>query len=150
MNILQVYYEDVKIPVGNVLGGVGEGFKVAMNILNNGRFGMAACLSGTMTACTKKAVEFATNRIQFGKRINAYGAIQEKLARMAMLQYVTESLAYMISGNMDAGSQHYHLEAAISKVQSTNFLKIHFNTLLLFFRCLLPSLHGSCAMKPYR
>lgn len=41
--------------------------------------------------------------------------IQEKLARMAMLQYITESMAYMISGNMDAGSKHYHLEAAISK-----------------------------------
>lgn len=106
----------------NVLGGVGNGFKVAMNILNNGRFGMAAALAGTMRACTKKAVDFATQRVQFDQKIESFGAIQEKLARMAMLQYVTESLAYMISGNMDAGSQHYHLEAAISKVshQQTN------------------------------
>ncbi|XP_017776154.1 PREDICTED: very long-chain specific acyl-CoA dehydrogenase, mitochondrial [Nicrophorus vespilloides] len=115
-NTAEVYYEDVKIPIENVLGGVGNGFKVAMNILNNGRFGMAAALSGTMRACTKKAVEFATSRVQFGKKIDTYGGIQEKLARMSMLHYVTESLAYMISGNMDKGSQHYHLEAAISKV----------------------------------
>lgn len=118
-NTTEVYYEDVKIPVENVLGGVGNGFKVAMNILNNGRFGMAAALSGTMKACTKKAVEFATTRVQFGKRIDSFGSIQEKIARMSMLQYVTESLAYMISGNMDSGSKHYHLEAAISKVSVT-------------------------------
>ncbi|XP_067008647.2 very long-chain specific acyl-CoA dehydrogenase, mitochondrial [Anabrus simplex] len=115
-NTAEVYYEDVKIPVENVLGGVGNGFKVAMNILNNGRFGMAAALSGTMQAVTKKAIEHATTRIQFGRRIDSYGAIQEKLARMAMLQYVTESLAYMVSGNMDRGSVDFQLEAAISKV----------------------------------
>lgn len=111
-----MYYDNVKVPVENLLGGLGNGFKVAMNILNNGRFGMAAALSGTMKACTKKAVEFATQRKQFGQRIDNFGTIQEKIARMAMLHYVTESMAYMISGNMDSGSQHYHLEAAISKV----------------------------------
>jgi len=115
-NTAEVYYEDVKVPVENVLGGVGQGFKVAMNILNNGRFGMAAALSGTMKAVTKKAVEHATTRVQFGRRIDTFGAIQEKLARMAMLHYVTESVAYMLSGNMDSGSIDYHLEAAISKV----------------------------------
>jgi len=115
-NTAEVFYEDVKIPVENVLGGVGQGFKVAMNILNNGRFGMAACLAGTMRAVTKKAVDHATTRLQFGRRIDSFGTIQEKLARMSILQYVTESLAYMISGNMDKGSTDFHLEAAISKV----------------------------------
>ncbi|XP_034943624.1 very long-chain specific acyl-CoA dehydrogenase, mitochondrial [Chelonus insularis] len=115
-NTAEVFFEDVKIPAENVLGGEGEGFKVAMNILNNGRFGMAAAMSGTMQACLKKAVEHANQRQQFGKLIKEYGAIQEKLARMALLQYVTQSLTYMVSGNMDLGSQDYHLEAAISKV----------------------------------
>lgn len=115
-NTTELYFEDVKIPVENVLGQVGEGFKVAMNILNNGRFGMAASLSGTMATCIKKAAEHASTRVQFGKKIEEYGAIQEKLARMAMLQYATQSMGYMISGNMDGGSQDYHLEAAISKV----------------------------------
>lgn len=117
-NTTEVYYEDVPIPVENVLGGEGNGFKVAMNILNNGRFGMAAALSGTMKYAIKKAVDHATTRIQFGKRIDSFGTIQEKIARMAMLQYVTESMAYNISGNMDTGSVDYHLEAAISKVSS--------------------------------
>lgn len=90
--------------------------QVAMNILNNGRFGMGAALSGTMRASIKQAIGHATQRVQFGKRIDSYGTIQEKLARMAMLHYVTESMAYMISSNMDKGSTDYHLEAAISKV----------------------------------
>jgi len=115
-NTAEVYFEDVPIPAENVLGGVGNGFKVAMNILNAGRFGMAAALSGTMKYSIKKAVEFATNRNQFGKQIIHYGAIQEKLARMAMLQYVTESMAYMLSSNMDRGSLEFQIEAAISKV----------------------------------
>uniref|UniRef100_U5EKH4 Very long-chain specific acyl-CoA dehydrogenase, mitochondrial n=1 Tax=Corethrella appendiculata TaxID=1370023 RepID=U5EKH4_9DIPT len=115
-NTAEVYYEDVKIPIENVLGGEGNGFKVAMNILNNGRFGMAGTLSGTMRSCIQKAAEHATNRVQFGKKIEEFGAIQEKLAKMATYQYVAQSMAYMISGNMDTGSKDYHLEAAISKV----------------------------------
>lgn len=115
-NTAEVYYDNVPIPIENVLGGVGQGFKVAMNILNNGRFGMAAALSGTMRASAKAAVYHATNRAQFARRIDSFGTIQEKLARMAMLHYVTESMAYMISSNMDGGSKDFQIEAAISKV----------------------------------
>uniref|UniRef100_A0A336M2Q0 Very long-chain specific acyl-CoA dehydrogenase, mitochondrial n=1 Tax=Culicoides sonorensis TaxID=179676 RepID=A0A336M2Q0_CULSO len=115
-NTAEVYFEDVKIPAENVLGGVGNGFKVAMQILNNGRFGMGSTLSGTMKACIQKAAEHATQRTQFGKKIENFGAIQEKLARMAMHQFATQSMAYMIAANMDLGSQDFHLEAAISKV----------------------------------
>jgi len=115
-NTAEVYFEDVPVPAECVLGGVGNGFKVAMQILNNGRFGMAAALSGTMRAGIKKAVEHATQRNQFGSKIDTYGAIQEKIARMSMLHYATESQAYMVSGIMDSGHSDYQLEAAISKV----------------------------------
>lgn len=115
-NTAEVYFEDTPVPAENVLGGVGNGFKVAMNILNAGRFGMAAALSGTMKYSIQKALEFATQRNQFGKHIIHYGAIQEKLARMAMVQYVTESMAYMLSNNMDRNSPEFQLEAAISKI----------------------------------
>ena len=55
-------------------------------------------------------------RVQFGSKIKTYGAIQEKLARMAMMHYATESVAYVVSSNMDAGAVDYQIEAAISKV----------------------------------
>merc|ERR1719447_2551122 len=115
-NTAEVYFEDVPVPDECVLGGVGNGFKVAMQILNNGRFGMAAALSGTMRAGITKAVDHATQRNQFGSKIDTYGAIQEKIARMSMVHYATESLAYMVSGIMDSGHSDYQLEAAISKV----------------------------------
>ncbi|KAJ8310974.1 hypothetical protein KUTeg_011475 [Tegillarca granosa] len=115
----EVYFEDVKIPVENILGEVGDGFKVAMNILNNGKFGMAAALSGTMTNCIKKAEEHAAGRTQFGSKIHTFGAIQEKIARMQMAQYVTESMAYMVSANMDQCFTEFQIEAAISKVYAS-------------------------------
>merc|ERR1712168_1202920 len=115
-NTAEVYFENTPIPLENVIGEVGEGFKVAMQILNNGRFGMAAALSGTQRNAIKKAVEHAITRHQFGGRIDSYGAIQEKIARMSMTHYATESTAYMISGIMDSGWGDYQLEAAISKV----------------------------------
>merc|ERR1719273_286377 len=118
-NTAEVYFEDVPIPAENVIGGIGNGFKVAMAILNNGRFGMAAALSGTMRAGITKAVEHATQRNQFGAKIDTYGTIQEKIARMSMVHYTTESMAYMVSGIMDSGHSDYQLEAAISKVYAS-------------------------------
>merc|ERR1712088_1080349 len=115
-NTAEVYFENTPIPVENVIGKPGEGFKVAMQILNNGRFGMATTLAGTQRHAIKKAVDHAITRHQFGGRIDSYGAIQEKIARMSMTHYATESVAYMVSGLMDNGYQDYQLEAAISKV----------------------------------
>ena len=72
---------------------------------------------GTNYMEKSKIMSYAV-RTQFGAKINSFGSIQEKLARMAMYHYVTESIAFMISNNMDGGSKDYHLEAAISKVRS--------------------------------
>ncbi|XP_053423543.1 very long-chain specific acyl-CoA dehydrogenase, mitochondrial [Nycticebus coucang] len=118
-NTTSVFFDGVRVPAENVLGEVGGGFKVAMHILNNGRFGMAAALGGTMRSIIAKAVDHAANRTQFGEKIHNFGLIQEKLARMAMLQYVTESMAYMVSANMDQGSTDFQIEAAISKIFSS-------------------------------
>ncbi|XP_004638432.1 very long-chain specific acyl-CoA dehydrogenase, mitochondrial [Octodon degus] len=115
-NTAEVYFDGVQVPAENVLGEVGSGFKIAVNILNNGRFGMAATLAGTMKSIIAKAVDHATNRTQFGDKIHNFELIQEKLARMAMLQYVTESMAYMLSANMDKGYTDFQVEAAISKI----------------------------------
>lgn len=70
--------------------GEGGGFKVAMNILNNGRFGMVAALSGTMKYCIQKAVDHASSRVQFGSQIHTFGSIQEKIAHMVIKHYVAE------------------------------------------------------------
>ncbi|NWI11656.1 ACADV protein, partial [Crypturellus soui] len=115
-NTAEVHFDNVKVPAENLLGGLGKGFKVAMNILNNGRFGMVSALAGTMRGVIVQAADHAANRTQFGDKISNYGAIQEKIARMAMLHYVTESMAYVLSANMDMKVPDYQLEAAISKI----------------------------------
>merc|ERR1712215_365958 len=64
----------------------------------------------------QKATDHATQRVQFGSRIDSYGTIQEKIAKMSMIHYATESMAYMVAGTMDSGYEDFQLEAAISKI----------------------------------
>ena len=115
-NTAEVHFDNVHIPVENLLGQEGEGFKVAMNILNNGRFGMGASLSGTMRAMIEKSADHVANRTQFGSKLHEYQGIKEKLAQMMIRHYVTESMAYIICGSMDHGHKDFQLEAAVSKI----------------------------------
>lgn len=71
-----------------------------------------------------KASEFAAGRTQFGRKIENFGTIQEKIARMAIKHYVCESIAYMVAGNMDRGFSDYQLEAAASKVKELEKCRI--------------------------
>ena len=87
-----------------------------MEVLNNGRFGMAAALAGTQKQLIHRAADFAANRKQFTGKIMEYGAIQEKIARMSANHFATESVAYLVSQAMDAKAENYHLEAAIGKI----------------------------------
>ena len=64
-----MYFDDVIIPAENVIGEIGEGFKVAMEVLNSGRFGMGSTLNGTQKGLIERAVEFAKNRTQFRDKI---------------------------------------------------------------------------------
>lgn len=68
-NTAEVYFDNVKIPAENLLGVEGDGFKVAMNILNNGRFGIPAAMTGCMKWCIKKSIDHVNQRVQFGKKI---------------------------------------------------------------------------------
>lgn len=77
---------------------------------------MVAVLSGTCKQMIKLAAEHAVSRDQFGRKIKDFGVIQKKFAQMSARTYASESLAYLISSNMDRGSQDYQLEAAIGKI----------------------------------
>ncbi|XP_053672474.1 very long-chain specific acyl-CoA dehydrogenase, mitochondrial-like [Anopheles nili] len=115
----ELFFDDVKVPVENQLGEIGGGFKIAVNILNSGRYGLGAMLSGTMKTCIEKAADHVSNRVQFKRKLIEFENVQEKLAMMATYHYVAQSLTYMVSGNMDQGSVDFHLEAAVSKVFCT-------------------------------
>lgn len=118
-NTTEVHFDNVKIPVENLLGVEGEGFKVAVNILNNGRFGIPAATTGSMKYCIQKTIEHVNQRVQFGKKLKEFGRIQEILTDMVIRHYVAESITYSLASNMDAGATEYQLEAAIGKIVSS-------------------------------
>uniref|UniRef100_A0A0R3RSD1 Very long-chain specific acyl-CoA dehydrogenase, mitochondrial n=1 Tax=Elaeophora elaphi TaxID=1147741 RepID=A0A0R3RSD1_9BILA len=97
----------------------GEGFKLAMNILNNGRFGIPAVCTGSMKFCIQKTITHISERGQFGRKLKEFGNVQEQLTDMALRHYATESLLYMLSSSMDKGTMDYELEAAVGKIMAS-------------------------------
>jgi len=79
----QVIFEECKVPAENIIGNEGDGFKIAMKGLDGGRLNIAACSLGTAQSAFEKAVEYAGDREQFGKKIQDFQSIQFKLADMA-------------------------------------------------------------------
>ncbi|MFI5335860.1 MAG: acyl-CoA dehydrogenase family protein [Opitutales bacterium] len=97
----RVILEDVAVPVENVLGEVGKGAYIAFNILNFGRYSLAAGAIGGARDQIKHAAKYAVERQQFGKPISSFGLIQEKLANMAAKVYAGESANYRTAGLID-------------------------------------------------
>jgi len=93
---------DCKVPVENLLGEVGKGATIAFNILNIGRFKLGAMCVGGARVSIEHAVAYAKQRKAFGKTISEFGLVREKIANMATLIYVGESLVYRTVGMMDA------------------------------------------------
>ena len=122
-----VHFKDVRIPADCLLGEEGKGFKVAMNILNNGRTGLGGGCVGALKACIKSAVQYAAERKQFDTPISEFALIQEKISRMVVNCFVAESVVNMIGYLIDAGLEDYSVEAAISKVLSSEYLWIGAN-----------------------
>lgn len=138
----QVFFNEVKVPVENMLGERNGGFKIALNALNVGRIKLgAACLDAQRRILTNSLV-YAGERKQFGVSINTFGAIKEKLADMATAAYASESAAYRagkdiqaaIEDNIAAGMPHneaelkgveeYAIEASILKVWISDMCQI--------------------------
>ncbi len=93
----QVFFENVKVPTENVLGEIGEGHLIAFNVLNVGRFKLGALAVGGCRKSTSVAVKYANERHQFKQPISNFGAIQYKLAEMAIRTFALESSIYRVS-----------------------------------------------------
>ncbi len=111
-----VFFDKVVVPKENVLGDLGKGFKLAMNILNNGRLSLGAGCVGGMKTILKMAIEHGKSRKQFDRPITEFALIQEKIAKMASMIYSTESIIYMTTGNMCKGMEDFYLETAACKI----------------------------------
>lgn len=97
----QVFFNNVKVPVENMLSDRENGFKIAINILNIGRIKLAAGVLGGAKATINDAVKYANEREQFGRPISKYGAIRFKIAEQAIRTYVLESATYRAGQNID-------------------------------------------------
>ncbi|KAB1264627.1 Acyl-CoA dehydrogenase family member 9; mitochondrial, partial [Camelus dromedarius] len=119
-NTCEVHFENTRVPVGNVLGEVGGGFKVAMNVLNSGRFSMGSAVAGMLKRLIEMTAEHACTRKQFNRNLSEFGLIQEKFALMAQKTYVMESMTYLTAGMLDQpGFPDCSIEAAMVKVFSS-------------------------------
>jgi len=117
-----VHFENVRVPVENIIGGLGQGFKVAMGVLNHGRLGLAAGSVGGAKKAIEASVRHANERVQFQKKIGEFGMVKEKIGRMMINTYVAESMAYMTTALIDRKDVDYSIESAISKVFATEVL----------------------------
>jgi alkylation response protein AidB-like acyl-CoA dehydrogenase len=137
---VQIFYNDVKVPVENLLGRRGEGFRIALNILHMGRLKLGANVIGSCKRAITQSVNYANERKQFGTLIASFGAIKHKLAEQVIKSFTNESAVYRASKdaedaaaiNKESGMEHgkasiegfaeYAPEAAIMKVYGSEVL----------------------------
>jgi hypothetical protein len=137
---VQLYFQDCKVPVENLLGEVGKGHKIAFNILNIGRLKLCAAAIGGARRSLSGTVEYAKTREQFKQPISNFGAIKHKLAEMAIRVFVGESALYRTAKWVDdkehellaagkpfneallGAAEEYAIECAILKVYGSEVL----------------------------
>ncbi|MDD4148695.1 MAG: acyl-CoA dehydrogenase family protein [Bacteroidales bacterium] len=136
----QIYYNDVKVPVENLIGRGGMGFRIALSILHMGRIKLGANVIGASKKSTSDSIKYANERKQFGVLISTFGAIKHKIAEQAIRTFALESSIYRVSSDiddmmtelkasgMDKGLasvdaiSHYAVEAALLKVYGSEVL----------------------------
>ena len=96
----QVFFENVRVPVENLLGEAGKGHLIAFNALNIGRFKLGVMAMGGAKMAITTSVQYANERQQFGKSISSFGAIRYKIAQQMMLSFTFESACYRVSDQM--------------------------------------------------
>lgn len=118
----RVTFDKVRVPVGQVLGDVGRGFKVAMEVLTQARLSLASSCLGQGKRLLRMAVDRVGERKAFGRNISEFGLVRDKIAQMSSELFALESMTYLTTGLVDAGgkaghaSRDFTVESAICKV----------------------------------
>jgi len=103
----QIFFNDCKVPVENLLGKRGEGYRIALNILHMGRIKLGANVIGSAKKAIDQSVGYANERKQFNCLISQFGAIKHKLAEQVIRTFATESAVYRASKGLDDAINHY-------------------------------------------
>ncbi|WP_200975211.1 acyl-CoA dehydrogenase family protein [Echinicola sp. 20G] len=133
----QVFFNDCKVPVENMLSDRQNGFKIAVNILNIGRVKLGAGVLGGCRQVIKNALTYSSERKQFGVSINTFGAIKSKLAEMAIKTYVSESLCYRLGQDIED-----RIDALIGDGMEVNQAKLK-GVEQFAMECAIAKIHGS-------
>jgi len=111
-----VFFENVKVPEDDRLGDVGNGFHIALEILNSGRLGLAAGSARGARRIMDEAIKYASQREQFGRPIASFEMIQKKIASLAAECYALDSAVFLCAEMVDKGGVDFSLETAACKV----------------------------------
>jgi alkylation response protein AidB-like acyl-CoA dehydrogenase len=101
----QIFFNDVKVPVENMLGNRGEGFRIALTILHMGRIKLGGIVLGAAKRAINQSVTYANERKQFGSLISNFGAIKHKLAEQVIRTFTNESAVYRTSMNIEEAAK---------------------------------------------
>lgn len=115
-------YENLQVPADHVLGEVGKGFAVAVNVLNGGRLTLAAGCTGGARALLGEMARYAEERVQFGQPLASFEITQRKLAHLAAETYASEAMLGILAHGIDADEHDWALEAAICKVFASELI----------------------------
>jgi acyl-CoA dehydrogenase family protein 9 len=121
-DLRELHFKDVRVPKENVLGEPGEGFRIAMHVLNNGRLSIGTGAVGGSQTMLNEAMRHVKERRQFGRPLADFELVQDKIGWMVSYTFGLESMAYLTTGLVDRGVPDYSLESAILKVAATEFL----------------------------
>jgi acyl-CoA dehydrogenase family protein 9 len=119
-SLQRVHFRNVRVPAENLLGEPGDGFRIAMNTLNNGRMSMGTSIAGGMKRFLDLALEHTSTRRQFGRELIDFEMVEEKLAWMSTRIYGLESASYLTTGLVDRGEADFSLESAMTKVEASD------------------------------
>jgi len=111
-----VFFDKVKVPVEDRLGDVGQGFRIALEVLNSGRLGLAAGSARGARRIMNEAIAYAKQREQFGRSIASFEMIQKKIANNAAELYAIDSAVMVAADMVDRGGVDFSLETAACKV----------------------------------
>lgn len=117
-----VTLDGVRVPEGNVLGEIGRGFKVAMEVLTSARLALAGSCVGSAKRLLKMSVDRTAERKAFGRYISEFGLVKDKLAVMTATIFAMESVTYLTTGLVDQGRTDFAIESAICKVFTSEAL----------------------------
>jgi acyl-CoA dehydrogenase family protein 9 len=111
-----VFFDKVRVPVDDRLGDVGQGFRIALEVLNSGRLGLASASARGTRVVMNEALAYAKEREQFGRPIGSFEMIQRKIATNAAECYAADSAVMVAAGMVDRGGIDFSLETAACKI----------------------------------